>query len=85
MEKSDDITAPSAQSPRIPQDNVLHSPLGMRLDEALSSVSDWTEEMGLQMECQTVFLKAGRCCHHSPQQPYSECIVQVGLAPASNY
>lgn len=40
MEKSDDITAPSAQSPRIPQDNVLHSPLGMRLDEALSSVSD---------------------------------------------
>lgn len=50
MEKSDDITAPSAQSPQIPQDNVLHSPLGIRLDEALSSVSDWTEEMGLQME-----------------------------------
>lgn len=40
MEKSDDITAPSAQTPRIPQDNVLHSPLGMRLDEALSSISD---------------------------------------------
>lgn len=50
MEKSDDITAPSAQSPQIPQDNVLHSPLGIRLDEALSSVSDWTEEMGLQIE-----------------------------------
>lgn len=40
MEKSDDITAPSAQSPRIPQDNVLHSPLEMRLDGALSSVAD---------------------------------------------
>lgn len=32
-----------------------------------------------------VFLKAARCCHHCPQEPCSECIVQVGLAPASNY
>lgn len=45
MEKPNDITAPSAQRYQTPQYNVLHSTLKMRMEEALSSVSDCTEEM----------------------------------------
>lgn len=67
MEKPDDITAPSAQGRQIPQYNVLHSTLKMRLEEALSSVSDCTEKVGLQIECQTIFLIAGRWHHRSIQ------------------
>jgi len=67
MEKPDDITAPSAQGRQIPQYNVLHSTLRMRLEESLSSVSDRAEEMALQTECQTVFLITGRCHHWSLQ------------------
>lgn len=55
MEKPDDITAPSAQGRQIPQYNVLHSALKMRLEEALSCVSDCTEEMAPQIECSDLF------------------------------
>lgn len=68
MEKLDDIIAPSAQGRRIPKYNVLHSTLKMRLEEALSSVSDCTEEMALKIECHTIFLITGRCRHHSLQE-----------------
>ena len=67
MEKPDDITAPSAQGRQIPQYNVLHSTLKIRLEGALSSVSDCTEEIALQIECQTIFLVTGRCHHRSLQ------------------
>lgn len=73
MEKSDYITAPSAQSPRIPQDNVLHSPLGMRLDGALSSVSDWTEEMGYKWNVRLFSYKLAGAATITPPQPFSSC------------
>lgn len=71
MEKPDDIIAPSAQGRQIPQYNVLHSTLRMRLEEALSSASDCTEETALQIECQTIFLITAKCCCCSLQYTYS--------------